>query len=342
MCATDFHADQRTGGHRYSEIDAIKAIGILGVVLIHSVPTTWQEWQTPGERWLLAVTRFAVPSFLLASGFLYAARRKVPSDVTVRRLRRVLLPYLVASAVAQSRRFLLGGPMSLDTVAYDLLTGSSLNVYYYVFVLFWLILLVPLLARLPERLLLLALPLLMGCQVADELGTFDLSTAWAWRNPLRWAAYFLLGWLLRLHYPTWSQWVRVSGRWLGATLAALVAAAWIAMAVLDPSLAGLAAWFHTYAMIGCIVVLVSRAQGRSPTLEWLSNASYPIYLYHLYFIWMAAEILPARIPAEAFPGGGGVWALVASRWVAGIAGSLAVVAMTRWCAGSRSRKWLGA
>jgi surface polysaccharide O-acyltransferase-like enzyme len=331
-----------TAGHRYTEIDAIKAIGILSVVLIHSVLAPLPELQTPGERWLLAATRFAVPGFLLASGFLYSTGRAIPFEVTARRLRRVLLPYLVASAIAQTRRFLVGGPISLDTIAYDLLTGSSLNIYYYVFVLFWLILSAPLLARIPGRLLLLALPLLLAFQVADELGMFHLATTWAWRNPPRWGAYFLLGWLLRLHYFEWSRWVRVSTRWHGPTLALLVAAAWIAMARLDQPLAGLAAWLHTYVILCSIVVFAGRPQWRSPILEWLSNATYPIYLYDLYFIWLATEMLSIWVPAAAHPGGGGIGAFLICRWAAGMAGSLALIAVARWCAGSRSRQWIGA
>jgi surface polysaccharide O-acyltransferase-like enzyme len=340
--AACIHADPGTEGHRYIEIDAIKAIGILGVVLIHSVPTPWPALQTPGERWLLAATRFAVPGFLMASGFLYSTRGDLPSGATTGRLRRLLLPYLVASAAAQTRRYLMGGPISLDTIAYDFFTGSSLNLYYFVFVLFWLILSAPLLARLPDRLLVLAFPLLLALQVADEMGTLHLSATWAWRNPLRWAAYFLFGWLLRLHQSEWSRWVRSSGRWLGTTLASLVVVGWIGMAMLDQRPAALAAWLHTYLMICSIVVLASRAQWRSPTLEWLSNATYPIYLYHFYFIWMATETLSVWIPAEAAPGGSGVGALLAARWAAGMAGSLGMIAVARWYQGSRSREWLGA
>jgi len=339
---TDVRADPGTAGGRYLEIDALKAIGILSVVLIHSVVAPLPELQTPGERWLLAATRFAVPGFLLASGFLYSSRRAIPFEVTSGRLRRVLLPYLLASAVAQARRFLLGGPISLDTIAYDFLTGSSLNIYYYVFVLFWLILSAPLLARMPGRLLLFAFPLLLGFQVADELGMFHLGTTWGWRNPLRWGAYFLLGWLLRLHHSEWSPWVRVSRRWLGPALVLLVAAAWVAMARLDQPLAGLAAWFHTYLILCSIVVLVGRQRWRLPGLEWLSNATYPIYLYHLYFIWIAAEISSVGVPTATPPGPGGIGVFLVSRWAAGMAGSLALIAAARWCAGSRSRKWIGA
>ena len=61
----DIRADPATAGHRYREIDALKAIGILTVVLIHSVLAPWPELQSPGERWLLAATRFAVPGTAL-------------------------------------------------------------------------------------------------------------------------------------------------------------------------------------------------------------------------------------------------------------------------------------
>jgi len=342
MGATGVDPGPGTAGYRYAEIDALKALGILTVVLIHSVSTPWLQSQTPGERWVLAVTRFAVPGFLFASGFLYSTRNAVPRATTVGRVRRVLLPYLVASAVAQARRYLMGGHISLGTIAYDLVTGSSLNPYYYVFVLFWLILLTPALARLPERRIPLVCTVLLALQVADELGIFHFSTTWAWRNPLRWGAYFVLGWLFRLHYSPWTRWVVASRRWLGTTLASLVAAAWIAMAALDQPLATIAAWLHTYAMICAIVVLARGPRRHSATLEWLSNATYAIYLYHIYFIWMATGIVWMWVPAAARPGQGGIGAFLFSRWAAGMAGSLGMIAVARRCAGSRSRQWLGA
>jgi len=327
---------------RYTEIDALKAIGILTVVLIHSVPLPWHEPQTPGEGWLLATTRFAVPSFLFASGFLYATRNNVPSATTWRRLRRVLLPYLVASAVAQLRRFFMGGPISLDTVSYDLLTGSSLNPYYYVFVIFSLILLAPALARLPDRPLLLALSFLLASQVADELGFFDLTEAWAWRNPLRWGAYFVLGWVVRLHYEKWNRRLRLTQWRVGIMSTSILIVAWIAMATLDEPLAGFIAWVHTYAMISGIIGLTGAQRWRSKTFEWLSVASYAIFLFHLYFIWMASEMIALWIPTEVYSGDGGRWVSVAARWSAGMGGSLALVAIARRCAGGGSRKWIGA
>ena len=72
---------------RYPEIDAIKAAGIVTIVLIHALRSPWDAGVSELERWLGHVTRFGVPGFLFASGFLYAG---APADsvTTGRRLRR--------------------------------------------------------------------------------------------------------------------------------------------------------------------------------------------------------------------------------------------------------------
>ena len=57
---------------RFAEIDALKAVGIVTVVLIHSFRSPFDPTVSPGEVWLGHLTRFAVPAFLMASGFLYA------------------------------------------------------------------------------------------------------------------------------------------------------------------------------------------------------------------------------------------------------------------------------
>ena len=84
---------------RLVPIDVLKGVGIVSVVWIHA--SSGPAIGEPGllERFLLQLTRFAVPAFLAASGYLYAARERVPGAVTRTRLRRVLLPYLLASAL---------------------------------------------------------------------------------------------------------------------------------------------------------------------------------------------------------------------------------------------------
>ena len=61
---------------RSPTVDAIKVAGIVTIVLIHALRAPWDPGLSPLERWLGHVTRFGVPGFLLASGFLYAKAPK--------------------------------------------------------------------------------------------------------------------------------------------------------------------------------------------------------------------------------------------------------------------------
>jgi peptidoglycan/LPS O-acetylase OafA/YrhL len=98
---------------RYAELDAIKSIGILVVILIHSMRAPWNPSASEAEVWIGAVTRFAVPGFLAVSGCLYAGSRSVAAALTRVRLRRILVPYALASLAAQIFRRARGaGPQT--------------------------------------------------------------------------------------------------------------------------------------------------------------------------------------------------------------------------------------
>lgn len=87
-----------TGGQaRFTEIDFLKATGILAVLLIHSLRAPWDPRVSSTELWLGIVTRFAVPGFLFCSGFLYATEKPIHLRTILKRLRRVLVPYLICS-----------------------------------------------------------------------------------------------------------------------------------------------------------------------------------------------------------------------------------------------------
>ena len=62
---------------RFVEIDALKVAGIVTVVLIHTIRAPWDPAVAPLELWIGHATRFGVPAFLFASGFLYATTSPV-------------------------------------------------------------------------------------------------------------------------------------------------------------------------------------------------------------------------------------------------------------------------
>jgi surface polysaccharide O-acyltransferase-like enzyme len=324
------------GGQRFTGIDAIKVAGIVTIVLIHALPPPWDPSATPLERWLHQVTRFGVPGFLLASGFLYASG---PADlaITRRRLRRILVPYLLASLLAQLWHAAHGVASPTGSLWKDLLFASSFGPYYYVFVIAGLVALTPAIARLPRPALLAATAALLAaqwCVEAAELWPQDFY--WHLRNPLLWWAYFAVGWCLRGERARLHAWVAPRRAPLLATLTAAVAT----LTFLGGEGAGLlrvawrsASWLAVYAILAWVAVAAGYL-GRSPRwLRALSDATYAVYLYHLFFLYAAQEAFGAH------PRGPGS---VVLPFAAGLLGSFAFVALGRRILGARARDWLGA
>lgn len=345
MSATGERAERA----RFLEVDALKAAGIVTIVLIHSLRPPWDPGVTHLELFLGHVTRFGVPAFLFASGFLYATHAPVGLGTTGARLRRVLVPYLIASAAAQIFRRALGLPEETGSLLLDLLLGASFGPYYYVFVISLLVLATPLFARLPPRGLAAALLLCVAGQWMSEAGPLETpEVRWHLRNPLLWWAYFLLGWWTRLHLATVRRTFSAHRTAIAATLFVLVVALTAASALEGSAprvLVRTAAWLDVYAIL-CLVFVLASPRAADPGAQpaaafvpgWLrlaSDATYTIYLFHLFFLIPVQRALPAS------PGAVDIEAVLLP-WAAGVAGPLALVAASRALLGDRSRGWLGA
>lgn len=319
---------------RYVEIDALKVVGIVTVVLIHGVRPPWDPGLTPVEAWLGHLTRFAVPAFLFASGLLYATRDAIPAATTRRRLRRVLVPYALASLGAQAWWEWQGRESPGGSLVLDLLCGSSFGPYYYVFVIALLIALTPWLARLPRRALPALALLLAGTQWAvDAAAAWPLPFYWHLRNPLLWWAYFAAGWLLRLHYARVAEWVDARRVALTSALAVAVVGLTAVSGLGGPLLlVRSAAWLDVWAILALVVVVCCGAERAPPALRWISDATYAVYLFHLFFLYAT------QIP---FPPGRGAASIVLP-WAAGLVGSFLWIGALQRLLGRRSRDLIGA
>jgi peptidoglycan/LPS O-acetylase OafA/YrhL len=323
---------------RFPEIDAIKAAGIVTIVLIHALRSPWEPGVSELERWLGHVTRFGVPGFLFASGFLYAG---APADLatTRRRLRRILVPYLIASVLAQLWRARSGLPYEGGTLIADLVLASSFGPYYYVYVIALLVALTPLVARLPLPLLYALTGALVASQWFVDAATVALLPLyWHLRSPLLWWGYFALGWVARLHEPQLRAFVapRRGALLLGLGAAVLGLTAVSSLEGEWPrTLVRSAMWLDVYAILALLAVAASGVAALPRPLRALSDATYAIYLYHVFFVLAVQRLVPGP-PDEA------AWGAIGLPWLAGLAGSLAVVWLGQRLLGARSRDWLGA
>jgi surface polysaccharide O-acyltransferase-like enzyme len=324
-------------GQRRLEPDLLKAVGIGVVVLIHSMRSPFAPGVSGVEVWLGDVTRFAVPGFLLASGLLYATREPVPWAVTRGRLARIFVPYLVATALAQLVLTALGGSRSPLYVLRDVALASSFFHYYYVWIALLAVLSAPLLARAGSRALAVVLGFGVVAQYAIESQTVGpLPFVWHVRNPLLWGAYFVLGWGIGLHLPAVQAWLAPRRRAAVASMAAAVLGL-AAAAAFDLSFGWARAvqWLGIYAVLALLLSVSLGRETRSPALRELSEATYTIYLFHVFFVDLVRRAIhPA--PGEFEP------LAILLPWLAGLAGSLALVWLGRRVLGERSRTWLGA
>jgi surface polysaccharide O-acyltransferase-like enzyme len=324
-------------GRRFAEIDALKAIAILTVVLIHSMRWPFDPAISTGEVWLGRLTRFAVPAFLMASGFLYAGGPAPSAWLTLRRLRRIAVPYFFASVIGQL--WWAAQDIRTDTGSWplDLLFGSSMGPYYYVFVIACLVLATPLFALVPARVMpFVMVALAIGQWWVDAASGMLLPFYWTLRNPLLWWAYFTLGWIVRQHYDALRDWIapRRRGLIFGLAAATLMLAA--ASGLEGPRLlVRTTTWLGVYA-ICALVFTATCGKDRVPTaLRYLSDTSYPIYLLHFFFVLAATDLVPPPAFRTAF-------LPIAFPWVAGLLGSISIIAALKAALGARSRDWIGA
>jgi surface polysaccharide O-acyltransferase-like enzyme len=324
---------------RHVEIDALKAAGIVTVVLIHAMRSPWEPGVSAAEIWLGHATRFGVPAFLFASGFLYARVGPAAAGTTARRLRRVLLPYVVASLLAQAWNGWHGLPSVGGSWWMDLLLGSSFGPFYYVFVATGLVLATPVFARLPVA----ALPPLTALLVlaqwcVDAAVWLPLPLYWHLRSPLLWWAFFLVGWTLRLHAAAVADFVAKRRRALLGVLLPVALASTVASGLegeLPQLLVRSAAWLDVWAILGLLFVGASRVRTSPAALRALSDASYAIYLFHLFFVYGVRSLVPPA-PDTLAP------LPLLLPWAAGLAGPLLLVRAARIALGPRARDFTGA
>lgn len=148
-------------------IDIAKAICIILVVVGHYVPADSPSWYVALHD---IIYTFHMPLFMFASGYVYIATKKkdvVYVDFLWKKVRRLMLPYLVTSVIVITIKLFTQGSMSVDNPVTPL---SYLRMFYlpeagyflwFIWALWWMFVLVPLFKTPHERLWLFAMCLLL-------------------------------------------------------------------------------------------------------------------------------------------------------------------------------------
>lgn len=324
-------------GDRLHAFDHLKALAIVAVVFTHAGPDSWFAEGNPlvwfaTKTW----TVFHVPSFLFVSGFLYARPVALAPGVVAARLLRVLLPYLLWSAVAQASG--VTGARDAGEMAWQIATGSSVGVYYYVVLVSACILLMLPLSLLGRVGALVLLGLYSAYSIAAVVEPSWMSgdtLFWLMREPFQLFAFgfFLCGWLCAL----WRE--EILRFWRSRVFLALVVSSVVTTVglVLVSGVAGITLGYfdravYTFGVIASVVLLTSSIVPNA-AIRFLSSATLGIYLSHyLFMLWLRPWVDDwAELPRVA--------ALVA----VGLVGSITVCGVGRRVLGpDRAARWLGA
>ena len=188
---------------------------------------------------------------------------------------------------------------------------------------------------------LLLIPLL-AAQILLETGTIpSVSFFWHLRNPFLWAGYFVLGWWVRMHREAIATaLVQHRVRWVGLTVGVwLVLVTLLAFSAPLPRMAiATTAWLTIFVSLALGFVVSAERDLSGPwmrPLRWLSDASYPVYLFHLFFLSVVAQEI--QMNGRLFEP-----EKLLAIWLSGVAGPIGVVWLGRKLLGARSRTLLGA
>lgn len=183
--ATALHTDLKQRNHW---IQFFRAIAIIAVVMIHTTPEGWHQLYV--QPW----TNFAVATFLFLSGYLTNIESKEWSALCSRRIRRVMVPYVVWAVIYSLPYVVKEG---VGTLIPGLLKAAWCPPLYYILVYVQLVLLTPLLARLARSKYrhigwwLAPLALLLFKYDSCWGGNLDVCFNWLWPD----LCYFFFAWL---------------------------------------------------------------------------------------------------------------------------------------------------
>lgn len=275
--------DPRPAVAHAAALDWLKALAIVAVVVTHAGPFAFGMLDPVDYAVRVTLVAFHVPVFLLVSGYLHATATPLGLAQVWRRLRKVMIPYAVASLVVTV--FALTPQATWPDFPRNLLLGNAVPIYYYVFVWCGCVVSGLLWSRCSASGVLVALALVLLAS-AWRAWHPTWHFFWAVRDPLLqgWAVCYLGGWCARRF------------GWLDPVRRYRVAAALLAVAGMVPWLTRSSTMIATdrrllyAASVAALVVAVART---APTaIRWLSRETLLVYLWHLPVLEVCLRVIP--------------------------------------------------
>ncbi|MGQ7853131.1 acyltransferase family protein [Pedobacter sp. WC2501] len=152
---------------RFLELDIVKAVCIVLVVIGHYLPANSPDWYVMMNK---IIYSFHMPAFMFISGYVYISTFKPVNYVEFigKKFKRLMIPYFTVSSLVIILKLLSPGNLSLDSPVgvdafyrqiYEPMTAGAF--LWFIYVLFMIFLIVPFFDNTYKRLFLLAISLIL-------------------------------------------------------------------------------------------------------------------------------------------------------------------------------------
>ena len=128
---------------RNNLIQIFRALSIISVVMIHTTPLG--EYQAFCRPFI----NFSVATFLFLSGYLTKTENNDWGSFCIKRITRVLIPYIIWTII-YTLPSILSGTENILQIAKNLVTARAAATLYYIFVYIQFVLITPFLAKMAK------------------------------------------------------------------------------------------------------------------------------------------------------------------------------------------------
>ena len=311
------------------------------MVCIHAISATIDVTNS-FLGFLLDFTRFAVPGFFFAAGFLFDKKKYPTGQLIRKKLVRLLPPYLFCSLCFQFLN-VPGLSVGLENIdarqfIYNLIFGDTLEIYYFVFVLFYLYAGSLVLRHVPDRWIMVMWGVSALLLFSFVKGFVDGGPSFflILRHPFLYLFAYLSGWVFSLNCEKTGSFLkkhRATVFFSGIVLT-LMLLVFTRMDGKNFSSFPLLTQLYIYLCITLLLIAgmwTTKAQG---AIRFVSTCSYGIYLLH-FPIACACHSVYTKWPAEYSL----IYVFIS--WCIGVAGSISIIFIIQKLSGRYSKYLVG-
>lgn len=203
----------------FPEVDVVKGIAILLVILGHSFCSYPLDLGSQFPKLGYVVRSFQMPLFFIASGFLFSTKGSFREFMS-KKARRIVVPFLVFSLLSVGLKFTFSsftrsGEIDMAVSLYGIVQGHS---YWFLYSLMWFMVVAWLIKRI-DILIMLSMVSIVACLTTD----IESETTFTIGRSVYYFPFFCIGYCLR---PLYGK-LTVNGSWSQFWVIALLGALYV-------------------------------------------------------------------------------------------------------------------